>query len=301
MRTLRAEVRPHHQKAPAPARSRSCLNCWILRFVTEPIRRVTCELSLSVLEPVRMSLQVAPANEFLDLEEVLEITSDGYPVPVEEILVPGLGRVHVCSPTPGRVEVNYRATVTGRARVQKVTDAERIIYRRPSRYAESDRLAPIAQAEFAGITDPREELEGVSSWVGTRLSYVEGSSGPTDGSVETMLKRQGVCRDYAHLVIAMLRALDVPARLAAVYAPGLFPMDFHAVVEAAIGDTWMVADPTLLAPRASFVRICTGRDAGDTAFLSTYGGQADLLWSTVTATIDGDLPADDVHQQMSIT
>ncbi|MDO9485809.1 MAG: transglutaminase family protein [Actinomycetota bacterium] len=269
--------------------------------MNEPIRRVTCELALSVLDPVRMSLQVAPSNEFLDLEEILEITSDGNPVPVEEISVPGLGRVHVCSPAPGRVEVNYQAIVMGRARVPKVTDAERIIFRRPSRYAESDRLAPIAQAEFAGITDARELLEGVSSWVGTRLAYVEGSSGPTDGSVETMLKRQGVCRDYAHLVIAMLRALDVPARLAAVYAPGLFPMDFHAVVEAAIGDTWFVADPTLLAPRSSFVRICTGRDASDTAFLSTYGGQADLLWSTVTATIDGDLPGDDVHEQVSLT
>ena len=267
----------------------------------EPIRRVTCELALTVLEPVRLSLQVAPAHEFLDLEEVLEVTSDGHPMEIEEFALPGLGRGHVCSPNAGRVEVSYRAIVTGRARVPKVTDAERIIYRRPSRYAESDRLAPIAQAEFAGITDARELLEGVSSWVGTRLSYVEGSSGPTDGSVETMLKRQGVCRDYAHLVIAMLRALDIPARLAAVYAPGLNPMDFHAVVEAAIGDTWRVADATLLAPRSSFVRICTGRDAGDTPFLSTYGGQADLLWSTVTATIDGDLPGDDVHEQVSIT
>ncbi|MDP2287184.1 MAG: transglutaminase-like domain-containing protein [Actinomycetota bacterium] len=269
--------------------------------MSEPIRRVSCELALSVLEPVRLSLQVAPSNEFLDLTETLQITSDGVPVAVEEIDIAGLGRVHVCYPTPGRVEVNYQATVTGRARVRKVTDAERIVYRRPSRYAESDRLAPIAQAEFAGITDARELLEGVSSWVGTRLSYVEGSSGPTDGSVETMLKRQGVCRDYAHLVIAMLRALDVPARLAAVYSPGLHPMDFHAVVEAAVDDTWLVSDATLLAPRSSFVRICTGRDAGDTAFLSTYGGQADLLYSTVTATIDGMLPSDDVHQHLSIT
>ncbi|MDO8732266.1 MAG: transglutaminase-like domain-containing protein [Actinomycetota bacterium] len=267
----------------------------------EPVRRVSCDLALSVLEPVRLSLQVAPCDALHDLDEVLEIVSDGRTVPVEEIVVPSLGRVHVCYPPPGRVEVIYRAKVTGRAAPTAVTAAERIVYRRPSRYAESDRLAPIAQSEFAGITDAGELLTGVSSWVGTHLNYVEGSSGPTDGSVETMLKRQGVCRDYAHLVIAMLRALDVPARLAAVYAPGLNPMDFHAVVEAAIGDTWRVADPTLLAPRSSFVRICTGRDAGDTAFLSTYGGQADLLWSTVTATIDGDLPTDDVHEQMSIS
>lgn len=267
----------------------------------EPIRRVSCELALSVLEPVRLSLQVAPSDASHGLDENLQITSDGRPVPVNEVMVPGHGRVHVCSPPPGRVEITYQATVTGRAAVPAVTEVDRIVYRRPSRYAESDRLAPMAQAEFAGITDAGELLAGVSSWVGTRLSYVAGSSGPTDGSVETVLKRQGVCRDYAHLMIALLRALDVPARLAAVYAPGLDPMDFHAVVEAAIGDTWRVADATLLAPRSSLLRICTGRDAGDTAFLSTYGGQADLLWSTVAATIDGTLPTDDVHQQMSIT
>jgi hypothetical protein len=71
-------------------------------------------------------------------------------------------------------------------------------------------------------------------------------------------------------------------------------MDFHAVAEAAIDGTWYVVDATLLAPRLSPLRICTGRDAADTAFLSTYGGEARLVWSSVSASIDGDLPADDV-------
>jgi hypothetical protein len=74
-------------------------------------------------------------------------------------------------------------------------------------------------------------VAAVSSWVGTRLWYVPGSSGPTDGAVHTLLRRQGVCRDYAHLVVALLRALGVPARVAAVYAPGLEPMDFRAVAD----------------------------------------------------------------------
>ena len=60
-----------------------------------------------------------------------------------------------------------------------------------------------------------------------------------------------MCRDFAHLVIAMLRARNVPARLVAVYAPGLSPMDFHAVVEAAIDGQWRAVDATTLAPRAS--------------------------------------------------
>ena len=140
----------------------------------------------------------------------------------------------------------------------------------------------------------------MSSWVGTRLRYVPGGSGPTDGAVHTLLRRQGVCRDYAHLVVALPRALGVPARVAAVYAPGLEPMDFHAVVEAAVDGCWRVVDATLLAPRASLVRIATGRDAADTAFLSIYGGAATLVGTEVMAVLDGELPDDDVTRLTSI-
>ena len=109
---------------------------------------------------------------------------------------------------------------------------ELIEYLRPSRYAESDKLAVIAAQEFGGITAPDDLLAGVAAWVGGHLSYVSGSSDPIDGSVDTYLLGKGVCRDYAHLVVAFLRARNVPARLVAVYAPGLSPMDFHAVAEA---------------------------------------------------------------------
>jgi transglutaminase-like putative cysteine protease len=127
---------------------------------------------------------------------------------------------------------------------------------------------------------------------------VPGSSRPTDGAVETLLAGVGVCRDYAHLTIAVLRALDVPARLVAVYAPGCAPMDFHAVVEAAVDDRWYVVDPTGLAPRSALLRISTGRDAADTAFLTNHGGSVQLRGSVVTAVVDGDLPVDRVEELM---
>jgi transglutaminase-like putative cysteine protease len=122
---------------------------------------------------------------------------------------------------------------------------------------------------------------------------VPGTSQPTDGAVATLLARRGVCRDYAHLVIALLRGLDVPARLVSVYAPGLSPMDFHAVAEAWLDDQWYVIDATSLAPRSSLVRIATGQDASETAFLSQYGAAVDLRGIEVTAVVD-DLPRDDV-------
>jgi transglutaminase-like putative cysteine protease len=86
---------------------------------------------------------------------------------------------------------------------------------------------------------------------------------------------QGVCRDYAHVVIALLRAMDMPARYAA-FAPGLRPMDFHAVAEAYLDGSWYVIDATRLANRRSLVRIATGRDAADCAFLSYHGGYVGL-------------------------
>lgn len=270
--------------------------------MSQPTRRVSSHLLLSVADPVRLTMQVAvSATTAAIVEEAVRAADgDGGPVTLNEVGIRGLGRVHVWHAQPGRLEISYEAVVVGSSPAPAVTEADRIVYRRPSRYAESDRLAPMAQAEFAGITDAHQLLAAVSSWVGSRLTYVPGSSGPTEGAVDTMLKRQGVCRDYAHLVIALLRALDVPARLAAVYAPGLEPMDFHAVAEAAIGDVWYVVDATLLAPRSSLILIGTGRDAADTPFLSTYGGQVDLLESHITATIDGTLPADDVTRLVSI-
>lgn len=127
-----------------------------------------------------------------------------------------------------------------------------------------------------------------------------GSSDPIDGAVDTLLAGNGVCRDYAHLVVALLRAVNVPARLVAVYAPGRSPMDSHAVAEAFVDGAWRVVDATCLAPRQTLVRIATGSDAADTAFLDNHKGAITLNNMTVTATSDDDLPKDSVDQLVSI-
>ena len=132
------------------------------------------------------------------------------------------------------------------------------------------------------------------------MSYVSGSSDPIDGSVDTYLLGKGVCRDYAHLVVAFLRARNVPTRLVAVYASGLSPMDFHAVAEAYVDGTWRVVDGTLLAPRSSLLRIATGRDAADTAFLDSFGGGIAFNNATVTATTAGRLPDDDPRNLVTL-
>lgn len=263
-------------------------------------RSVSAHLTLSVSTPTEVVAQVAVAELTPGSVEQLVCSLDGIPVEPVEVPMPGEGRVHHMSVGPGLLDIRYDATVVGDAAVPIVTTADEIVYLRPSRYVESDHLSAVAAAEFAGIDDKRELLAAVSSWVGSHLMYVAGSSRPTDGAIETMLQRQGVCRDFAHLVAALLRGLDVPARIAAVYAPGLSPMDFHAVAEAAIDGRWYAVDATLLAPRSSLVRIGSGRDAADTAFLSTYSGHAELMNIEVLAVVDGDLPRDDVHELVQL-
>jgi transglutaminase-like putative cysteine protease len=264
-------------------------------------RRVGAHLVLDVHEPTEVVLQIAvAARPDADVEEDLTLRLGGERVKPAEIAMDHRGRAHVLKLDRGRATAEYQAVIRGAAGKPELTEADRFTYLRPSRYAESDRLAAVARSEFAGISSGQDLLAAVSSWVGTRLSYVPGSSRPTDGAVETLLQRAGVCRDYSHLVIALLRGLDVPARLVAVYAPGLEPMDFHAVAEALVDGQWRVVDATLLAPRLSMVRIATGRDAADSAFLSAYGGAVELLETEVTAVTDGPLPDDDVAALVAI-
>ena len=200
--------------------------------------------------------------------------------------------MHLARTGAGTVVIDYRAALTLGRGAAAVTEADRLLYARPSRYAPSDALAGYATATF-GTAPQAEQVAAVGRWVSRHLRYLPGASRGTDGAVETLLAGAGVCRDYTHLTIGLLRALDVPARLAAVYAPGCDPMDFHAVVEALVGDTWWVVDPTGLAPRTALVRIATGRDAADTAFLTNHGGAVVLHESTVLAIVDGALPVDD--------
>jgi transglutaminase-like putative cysteine protease len=166
------------------------------------------------------------------------VTLDGVEIALDEIVAEHGTRLHRAPGLgSGRLTVAYEAVLAGRAPPPPVVELDVIRYRRPSRYCESDRIAAYARNEFRGLRG-RALLDAVSSWVGRRVAYVAESSRPIDSAVSTLLAREGVCRDFAHLVIAMLRACDTPARFVSVYAPGLTPMDFHAVVEAHVDGEW---------------------------------------------------------------
>lgn len=259
------------------------------------------EIDVEIYDTTQLELQVAVAEVAgITVEETLTVTLDGRPLQPLAVRAPHGGRMHILDEVgPGQLQIRYAASVTGHAAGLPGDPYDLSVNRRPSRYVGADIFGGFAMQEFGDVADD-QLLTAVSSWVGTRLSYVPGSSGPTDGAADTLLKGQGVCRDYTHLVIALLRAIGVPARLAAVYAPGCDPMDFHAVTEAWVRGGWYVVDATALAPRSTLVRIATGRDAADTAFLTNNGGNLWLARSEVTAIAVDGLPDDDLDQLVQL-
>ena len=264
-------------------------------------REVGAQLQVEVFDPTTLEFQIAVAPQpGAEVTEELSFTLNGNAIEPTELVGQHGTRIHKFEAGKGTVLANYSATIIGQADPAPVTEIDLSTYLRPSRYAEADKFYGFAATEFGNDAKSTALLEKVSSWVGTRLQYVPGSSDPIDGAVDTMLAGAGVCRDYAHLVVAMLRAVNVPARLVAVYAPGLSPMDFHAVAEAYVDGQWRVVDATCLAPRQTLVRISTGRDAADTAFLDNHKGSINLNNMMVTAVVEGDLPIDQVKDLVSI-
>src|SRR6476659_4704423 len=254
-------------------------------------RDVGAELEVDITAPTTLEFQIAVApHPNTEVSESVSFVLDGKPLQPLEI-----------SGVDGNCKVDYAATIVGQTAPAPVTEYDLSMYLRPSRYAEADKFFGFAATECGSYIDSTTLLEKVSFWVGSRLNYVPGSSDPIDGAVDTLLSGAGVCRDFAHLVVALLRAVNVPARVVSVYAPGLYPMDFHAVAEAFVEGHWRVVDGTLLAPRQSLVRIATGRDAADIAFLDNHKGAITLNKLVVTAVVDGDLPRDSIDQLVSIS
>ena len=264
-------------------------------------RDVSADLDVDVTAPTTLEFQIAAApHPGAQVSEELLFTLNDNTIAPTEITGEHGNRIHRLHAGQGNLRARYSATVIGEADTAPVTDIDLCTYLRPSRYAEADKFFGFAATEFGEFAGSATLLEKVSSWVGTRLDYVPGSSDPIDGAVDTMLAGAGVCRDYAHLVVALLRAVNVPAQLVEVYAPGCDPMDFHAVAEAFVDGVWRVVDATCLAPRQAMVRIATGRDAADTAFLDNHKGAITLNNCTVTAVVDGQLPVDSVTELVSL-
>jgi transglutaminase-like putative cysteine protease len=151
-----------------------------------------------------------------------------------------------------------------------------LTYLYPSRYCQSDRLHRLAVKEFGQLKQGYARVQAIRDWVANRVTFTPNSSNGNTAAVDTLVEEVGVCRDFAHLMIALCRAVNIPARFATGIDygadPAFGPPDFHAYVEVYLTGGWYMFDPSGTAIPMGFVRLCTGRDAADSAFATLFGG-----------------------------
>ncbi len=141
----------------------------------------------------------------------------------------------------------------------------------PSRHCESDKLMEFAINKFGTLPNAYAKVLAIEDWIFNNVKYTTGSTNSSASATDTIMRGVGVCKDVAHLGIALCRALDIPARYFTSYACNLTPPDFHACFEAYINGHWIVFDPTKLAPLNGLVKISNGKDASEVAVASYFG------------------------------
>jgi transglutaminase-like putative cysteine protease len=150
-------------------------------------------------------------------------------------------------------------------------ELEVLPYLYPSRYCQSDLLGRLTLDNFGSYATPEEKVRAVVTWISAHIAYVSGSTHAGTSAVDSLVERAGVCRDFAHLGIALSRAMNIPARYFTGYAHGMALPDFHACFETWIGGRWLLWDATGMSSPDSIVRIGTGRDAADCSICTAFG------------------------------
>ncbi len=236
---------------------------------------------------VLLAMEVIQGGDQYIVEDQLTITGSGplSPLPGEE----SLGR-RTWLEADGPFLARYHAIVDitrSKPDLRELAIAPRhdlpalvVPYLFPSRYCESDRFEQFVQREF-GRLNGGAKAQAMADWIHEHLDYTPGSSDGTTTASDSFIKGQGVCRDFAHLLITFARAAGIPARMVSAYAWRLEPPDFHAVVELWLENGWQLIDPSRLAPIEGLVRIAVGRDATDISFMTIFG-TAEMISQSVT-------------------
>lgn len=150
-------------------------------------------------------------------------------------------------------------------------DNEVLPFISPSRYCESDKIVAVANEQFRYLPNEFTKVKAINELVFNTIAYKAGTSNSSRSACDVIDLKEGVCKDFAHLAIALCRALDIPARYFTGYAYALDPPDFHACFEAYVGGKWLFFDPTQLSVANGLVKIANGKDASEVAVASFFG------------------------------
>jgi len=203
------------------------------------------------------------------------------------VLQPGQNVIHhdalvSVSPLPDNPEP------TGPATPVYQLPPETLRYTLPSRYCDSDKLLNFAWQQFGQVPNGFERVQAICNWVHNNIEYRFGAGSSVISASEVVAQRFGVCRDFAHVAIALCRAFNLPARYVTGHLPDIgwadpgTAMDFHAYFEVFLGHSWSTFDARFNVPRIGRVKVAQGLDAVDGAFSTIYG-EVQFKWFEVWA------------------
>jgi len=259
-------------------------------YSTAPLKmtiRVGCRLVYQTIQPAPILLLVRPMFESqqIILQESLSFPAENGAEEFQDthgnmayrwVLYPGETVIHhdaiveVSSQPDDFNQKNYSVPV------EHIPTAI-LRYTLPSRYCDSDKMLLFSINTFGSIINGKDRVIAICNWVQRSIRYVTCSGRPALSASEVMARGYGVCRDFAHVAIALCRALNLPARYVTGHLPdvGCFdpgtPMDFHAYFEVYLEHQWCTFDARFNIPRIGRVKVAHGLDAVDAAFSTTYG------------------------------
>jgi transglutaminase-like putative cysteine protease len=261
--------------------------------------RVGCKLVFETNAPTALLLNLRPRT---DPRQALhqEMLSIGHGLPAEEFADSHGNVVNRVMLFPGRHEIRHDALVA----VSPLADRHDLLdatpalpgylppgllrYTLPSRYCESDKLGNFAWQQFGHVEHGLPRVQAISTWLHHNIEYRFGSGQPDISAWDVLQRRYGVCRDFAHTLVALCRCFNLPARYVSGHLPDIgYPdpeqhMDFHAYAEVWLGGRWHTFDARFNVPRIGRIKVASGLDAVDGALSTTYGG-ATLAWFEVWA------------------
>lgn len=259
---------------------------------------VKAELKYEVISDSTLILNIHALN---DNQKILKEEFNTYPsIKSTELKSFSSGECRLMSlevPPNKNFSITYQATVDNNCLIKDYSTiqelniaklpADILTYLNPSRYCQSDKLYRLANNMFGYKKDDFQKVTDLTYWIYLNVEYLSGSTDAQTSAYDTVTEQAGVCRDFAHLGIALCRALTIPARYFTGYAYQLNPPDFHACFEAYINGEWLLFDATRLVPLNSLVKIATGRDAADAAVASIFG-EVNFISSEVSCNIVDD-------------
>ena len=261
--------------------------------------RVGCALTYESVGPASIILDVKPRPDgrHMVLAESLmlgdrlpsEEFTDGHGNPYHRVLLaPGTNHFrHDAIVAVSSKPDNYNFG-SGLAPAPEAIPASLLRYTLPSRYCDSDKLANFAYQQFGHVEAGWPRVQAISQWIHDNIEYRFMSGRPDLSAWDVFQRRYGVCRDFAHLAVALNRTFNIPARYVTGHLPDVgFPdpeghMDFHAYGEVFLGGKWLTTDARFHVPRIGRITVNCGLDAVDGAFSTIFGG-ANLTFFQVWA------------------